>query len=61
MTEMKAVKLVTDILRGFTELIQLGVIHRDLKPANILVHNGSYKIAGINTIYTHRLWILKDS
>ena len=26
----------------------MGIIHRDLKPDNILIHDGQYKLAGIN-------------
>jgi calcium-dependent protein kinase len=37
---------MTDILRGFIQLVKQGVIHRDLKPANILLHSGIYKLAG---------------
>jgi serine/threonine protein kinase len=35
--EKMAVKIMTDILKGFLELIRFGIIHRDLKPANILI------------------------
>ena len=37
---------MSDLIRGFIELVKNGVIHRDLKPANILIHNGIYKLAG---------------
>jgi calcium-dependent protein kinase len=33
-------------MSGFVELIKHGIVHRDLKPADILIHQGSYKIAG---------------
>lgn len=36
---------MTDLLRGFLELIENGVIHRDVKPANILMSKGVYKLA----------------
>ena len=36
---------MTDVLGGFLELIENGIIHRDVKPANILVKNGVYKLA----------------
>lgn len=38
--------MLKDILTGFIELLRNGVIHRDLKPANILIHQGTYKLAG---------------
>ncbi len=39
-------KFFVDVLTGFLELVANGIIHRDLKPANILIHEGSYKLAG---------------
>ncbi|CAD8051312.1 unnamed protein product [Paramecium sonneborni] len=43
--EQLALKIMTEILQGFIELIKFGIIHRDLKPANILIHQDTYKIA----------------
>ncbi|CAD8045924.1 unnamed protein product [Paramecium primaurelia] len=43
--EKLALKIMTEILQGFIELIKFGIIHRDLKPANILIHQNTYKIA----------------
>ncbi|CAK72388.1 unnamed protein product (macronuclear) [Paramecium tetraurelia] len=43
--EQQALKIMTEILQGFIELIKFGIIHRDLKPANILIHQNTYKIA----------------
>lgn len=37
--------MMLDLLRGFLELIQNGIIHRDVKPANILISKGKYKLA----------------
>ena len=34
--EEKAKSILVDILSGFTELVNLGIIHRDLNPENIL-------------------------
>lgn len=42
---------MTDILRGFIELIKNGVIHRDLKPANILLGDNKFKLAGNYSSY----------
>lgn len=36
---------MTDLLKGFLELIENGIIHRDVKPANILMSKGVYKLA----------------
>lgn len=47
MNEKEALKLLTDLSYGFMELIKNGIIHRDLKPANILIHDGTFKLAGI--------------
>jgi len=52
---------MTDILRGFIELIKHGVIHRDLKPANILISNGSFKLAGFHSFLKYRFWICQGS
>ncbi|CAD8204215.1 unnamed protein product [Paramecium pentaurelia] len=41
----EAIKMMLDLLRGFLELIQNGIIHRDVKPANILISKGKYKLA----------------
>jgi len=35
--EEMAYKIITQIVKGFQEMIRFGIIHRDLKPANILV------------------------
>lgn len=42
---------MSDILRGFIELIKHGVIHRDLKPANILIGDNKFKLAGTDYMY----------
>lgn len=46
MPETECLKLLVDILKGFTELIQHGVMHRALKLSNILLKDGSYKLSG---------------
>lgn len=43
--EKEAIKIMTDVLNGFLELIENGIIHRDVKPANILIKNDVYKLA----------------
>lgn len=43
--EKEAIKIMSDVLSGFLELIENGIIHRDLKPANILIKNDVYKLA----------------
>ena len=43
--EGDALNIFFQILDGFQQLVNNGVIHRDLKPANILIHAGIYKIA----------------
>ena len=43
-SELEAVNIFTDILKGFVELHKLGVIHRDLKPENILILDSTFKI-----------------
>ncbi|CAK64595.1 unnamed protein product (macronuclear) [Paramecium tetraurelia] len=45
LTEQEAINMMIDLLRGFLELIQNGIIHRDVKPANILISKGTYKLA----------------
>ncbi|CAD8124863.1 unnamed protein product [Paramecium sonneborni] len=45
LTEEETIRLMLDLLKGFLELIQNGIIHRDVKPANILISNGKYKLA----------------
>lgn len=44
MPEKDALKIIVDILTGFTQLIKNGIIHRDLKPANILIDKGVYTV-----------------
>ncbi len=44
-SENEAIKILTDLLTGFLELIKNGIIHRDLKPENILIHDSTYKLA----------------
>ena len=44
MDEEEAFEVITQILCGFTQLVQEKIVHRDLKPANILIHDGIYKI-----------------
>ena len=43
-TEENALKIMTQIAKGFEEMVRFGVIHRDLKPANILVDKDNFKI-----------------
>ena len=43
--EYEAKKILIDILKGFKELVNLGVIHRDLKPENILLSKGKFKLS----------------
>ena len=43
-TEEMAIKIVTQITKGFEEMVRFGIIHRDLKPANILVDRENFKI-----------------
>ena len=45
LTESEALCMFFQLLDGFENLVQNGIIHRNLKPANILIHNGTYKIA----------------
>lgn len=42
-----ALNIIVDVLQGFYELLKYRIIHRDLKPANILIHNNTYKLAGL--------------
>ena len=42
--EEMALKIVTQIVKGFEEMVKFGIIHRDLKPANILVDKDCFKI-----------------
>lgn len=39
-----AYKILTQIVKGFQEMVRFGIIHRDLKPANILVDKDNFKI-----------------
>ncbi|CAD8115690.1 unnamed protein product [Paramecium sonneborni] len=50
--EAETIKLISDLIEGFQELIKTGVIHRDLKPSNILYDNGSYIISDPGFIKT---------
>ncbi|CAK60881.1 unnamed protein product (macronuclear) [Paramecium tetraurelia] len=43
--ETETIKLINDLIDGFSELIKQGIIHRDLRPSNILYDNGSYIIS----------------
>ncbi|CAD8174565.1 unnamed protein product [Paramecium pentaurelia] len=43
--ESECIKLLIDILRGFTELISHGIIHRGLKLTNIMLTDKGYKLA----------------
>lgn len=44
-SEQEVILIFSQILEGFKELLQHGIIHRDIKPANILIHEGLFKIA----------------
>lgn len=44
-SESEAVLVFEQILEGFKELLNHGVIHRDIKPANILISDDLFKIA----------------
>lgn len=46
MSEQEAIKMLNDLLEGFTELNKHGVIHRGLKLSNIMVNEGVFKLAG---------------
>ncbi|CAD8083510.1 unnamed protein product [Paramecium primaurelia] len=43
--ESECIKLLIDILQGFTELIKHGIIHRGLKLTNIMLTDKGYKLA----------------
>lgn len=58
MPESECLKLLIDLLEGFTELIKHGVIHRGLKLSNVMLRDGSYKLAG-NMYNKCRLWLLE--
>lgn len=45
LTEIEAVKLLKDIIKGFQYLHQKDIMHRDLKPANILLNGNTIKIS----------------
>ncbi|CAK63370.1 unnamed protein product (macronuclear) [Paramecium tetraurelia] len=45
LSEKDTIKLLIDILNGFTQLIKNGVTHRNLKPENILIDKQTYKLA----------------
>ena len=45
MKENEAMFIISQLIDGFRELFNNGVIHRDLKPANILKDGDIYKIA----------------
>ena len=42
--EDMAYKILTQIVKGFEEMVKFGIIHRDLKPANVLVDRDTFKI-----------------
>lgn len=46
MSEKDAIKMLTDLLEGFTELNKHGIIHRGLKLQNIMFNDGVFKLAG---------------
>lgn len=46
MSEKDAIKMLNDILEGFTELNKHGIIHRGVKLTNIMVTDGIFKLAG---------------
>lgn len=46
MSEKDAIKMLNDILQGFTELNKHGIIHRGVKLTNIMVTDGVFKLAG---------------
>ena len=43
--EAEAVKILSELMLGFQELVSLGYIHRDIKPANSLIKDGIHKVA----------------
>ena len=45
LSEQEALAYFKQILFGFKEICNHGVVHRDIKPANILINNGECKIA----------------
>ncbi|CAD8113336.1 unnamed protein product [Paramecium sonneborni] len=45
MSEQEAIKMLNDLLEGFTELNQHGRMHRGLKLSNIMVNDGVFKLA----------------
>lgn len=46
MSEKDAIKMLNDILEGFTELNKHGIIHRGVKLTNIMVTDGIFKLTG---------------
>ncbi|CAK60939.1 unnamed protein product (macronuclear) [Paramecium tetraurelia] len=45
MPESECIKLLIDLLEGFTELINHGIVHRGLKLTNIMLTDKGYKLA----------------
>lgn len=43
--ESEAIKIIKQVIDGYSEISSNRVIHRDLKPANILLKNHQVKIA----------------
>jgi len=43
--EQYAISLLSQIINGFKEIVEKGIIHRDIKPANILLSAEKVKIA----------------
>jgi len=45
LSEEHSLRLLRQIVHGFSSLNSLNILHRDLKPSNILFHDGELKIA----------------
>ncbi|KAM3138963.1 hypothetical protein pb186bvf_008976 [Paramecium bursaria] len=44
LSEMEALQIFKDLLKGIKSLLKIGIIHRDIKPANIMIHEGVFKL-----------------
>lgn len=43
-SELDAVLIFQNVIKGFKELVNKCIAHRDIKPANIFIHDGVFKI-----------------
>lgn len=43
-SEEKAWKIISEVIKGLLELKKQEIIHRDLKPANVLIDKGKFKL-----------------